>query len=221
MKRILILLSLALGTSTTHAWEPPAATPPREVTFPLDLAILDPDAKVKAHPYIVMFEGGVDDKGRNVRGPIGRLEALRGQSKLFPESNQNAGLPVVLRGLRFHRFPGPGGAGAHYQVELQGEFNMVRVPVSEGDMKKFLAGQRVTFLLASEKNYGVAAYNSSIKMEIQLVGDEMFIFDCTGDFTFREGLRRYTSKTKRLTPPSRREYLYRAERLQLPNLPSI
>lgn len=221
MKRIFILLGLAVGTSASFAWEPPTAAPPREVTFPLDLSILDPDAKVKAPPYIVMFEGGVDDKGRDVRGPIGRLEALRGPSKLYPESNQNAGLPVVLRGLRFHRVPSAGGTTAQYEVELQGEFNMVRVPVSQQDMKRFLAGQRVMFALTSEKNYGVAAYTSSIQMEAQLVGDEMFIFDCIGDFTYREGLRRYTSKTKRLTPPATRQYLYRAERLQLPNLPSI
>jgi hypothetical protein len=106
-------------------------------------------------------------------------------------------------------------------VELQGEFNMVKVAVSTEDMSRFLAGQRVAFSLASEKNYGVAAYQSSIKMEAQLVGDSMFIYDCIGDFTFREGLRRYTSKSKLLSPPAGREYLYRAERLQLPNLPSI
>ena len=48
-----------------------------------------------------MFEEGVDQNNKDVRGPLGRLEALRGPSKMFPDSNKDAGLPVVLRGLRF------------------------------------------------------------------------------------------------------------------------
>lgn len=216
MKRISFLLVVAVTAITAV----PAAEPSREITFPFELAIINPDAKEKIPPYIVMFEGGVDDRGRDCRGPVGRLEALRGASKMFPESNQDDGLPVVLRGLRFQRRGGPNGTAA-YEVELLGEFNMVRVGVSPDQMRQFLAGQRVTFTLSNEKNYGIISYVSSIKMECQLKGDELYIYDCEGTFSFREGLRRYTSKPKILSPPSTREYLYRAEHAPLPNLPAI
>src|SRR5262245_46204999 len=129
MKRMSFLLLLLSSVRTTYGWEPPAAIPPKEIAFPFDMAIVNPDAKEKMPPYIIRFEGGVDDRGRDCRGPIGRLEALRGPSKMFPETNQNAGLPVVLRGLRFQRRAAAGGIAA-YEAELQGEFNMVRVGVS-------------------------------------------------------------------------------------------
>jgi hypothetical protein len=194
---------------------------PTPVTFPLGLGIVDPDSKTKAPPYIVMFEGGVDANGRDVRRALGRLEGLRGASKMFPESNQNPGLPVVLRGLRFSTKQAANGAVVGYDVELLGEFNAVRVPVAPNDMKSFLAGERTTFVLTGEKNYGVFSYVSSVKMEVQLRGEELLIFKAEGDFSFREGLRTHVSRPKKLGPPNGREYLYRGEKAALPELPVI
>jgi hypothetical protein len=89
------------------------------------------------------------------------------------------------------------------------------------DAKLFFAGQRTTFVLTGERNYGVYAYVSSIKIDVQLKEREILIFKIEGDFNFREGLSTYTSKTKKLTPPAGRDYLYRGETAELPNLPSI
>jgi len=197
------------------------AAEPGPVTFPLSFAIIDPDSKAKLPPYIVMFEGGVDANGRDVRRALGRLEALRGASKMFPHSNQDPGLPVVLRGLRFSARQAAKGAVIGYDVELLGEFNAVRVPVAPNDMKSFLAGERTTFVLTGEKNYGVFSYVSSVKMEVQLRGEELLIFQAEGDFSFREALRTHVSRPKKLGPPNGREYLYRGEKAALPELPVI
>jgi hypothetical protein len=221
MKIAFLLLCLPVSLSTTLGSEPPVAKSPTEINFPLSLAIIDPDAKEKLPPYIIVFDGGLDKNGTNVRGPLSRLEALRGASKMFPASNQDAGLSVVLRGLRFHCLRNADGTVAGYEVELLGEFNMVRVPVSRDDMNGFLAGQRTTLVLTGEKNYGIFAYKSVIKMEVQLTGKEIHIFNIEGDFTFREALATYTSPTKRLSPPLGRTFLYRGEVADLPVLPSI
>ena len=192
-----------------------------QISFPLDLGIVDPDAKETRPPYVVLFAGGLDKKGTGIRGPLGRLKALRGASKLFPESNQDPGLPVVLRGLRFHCNRSPDGNVSGYEVELQGEFNMVRVPVSKEDMKSFLSGQRTTFVLTGAKNYGVYSYVSSITLDAQFNGKELFIFSIEGGFTFREGIFTYVSKTTKLSPPASRCYLYRGAPSELSALPSI
>src|SRR4051812_44662174 len=125
MARILLLCLLLGVPVVARAGEKFDQDISAGTSFPLDLAIIDPDAKERRPPYVVVFTGGMDQKGNDIRGPIGRLEALRGASKLFPESNQDPGLPVVLRGLRFHSIKGPNGTA--YEVELQGEFNMVKV----------------------------------------------------------------------------------------------
>lgn len=215
-----LVASVAISLLATAGREALAAEP-TPVTFPLSLGIFDPDSKTKLPPYIVMFEGGVDEKGRDVRRALGRLEALRGASKMFPESNQNPGLPVVMRGLRFSSRQSANGAASGYDVELLGEFNAVRVPVAPNDMKSFLAGERTTFALTGEKNYGVFSYVSSIRMEVQLRGEELLVFKIDGDFSFREGLRTHVSRPKKLGPPNGREYLYRGEKAVLPELPVI
>src|SRR5438105_12638366 len=102
MKKVFLLLCLALAMSSANGEESPATEAATQVSFPLELAIINPDSKENRPPYVVVFDGGVDKDGTDVRGPLGRLEALRGASKMFPESNQDPGLPVVLRGLRFH-----------------------------------------------------------------------------------------------------------------------
>jgi hypothetical protein len=221
MNKIALVTSVLVVMLAVHAWPLPAAEPSAHVSFPLALGIVDPDAQEKRPPYIVMFEGGVDKDGQDIRGPLGRLEALRGASKMFPESNQNPGLPVVLRGLRFHCTNTADGTVTGYDVELQGEFNAVRVHSAIDDTKSFLSGQRTTFVLTGEKNYGVYAYVSSIKMDVQLKGREILVFKIEGDFNFREGLSTYTSKTKKLAPPAGRDYLYRGQIAELPDLPSI
>ena len=226
--RSLILVLTAFSLTTCSAAEP-APTSAKAVEFPLDLAIIDPDAQpdgqsdeqTRLPPYIVMFPAGEDKDGRDVRGPLGRLEALRGQSKLFPESNDDEGLPVVLRGLRLHRKLKSDGSLAGYEVELQGEFNAVKVPVDEKAMQAFLAGQPTTFSLKGQKNYGLFSYVSTTKLELQRLGDELVIRKLEGDFTFREGLYTYTSKTLKLAPPAGRDYLYRGRQEKLPALPSI
>lgn len=215
MKRIL-LLGLVLTTGPLLGAEPPAA-----VEFPLDMAIVDPESKEKLPPYIVMFDDGKDENGKDVTGPLGRLEALRGASKMFPESNKNAGLPVVLRGLRFHRRMDGAGKLAGYDLELLGEFNAVKVPVALEDMKKFLAGESVAFTLRAEKNFGLYSYVSTMKLAVQLVGKEIRIDSIAGDFCFREGFYTYTAKSKKLTPPAGRTFLFRGENVELPLLPTI
>jgi hypothetical protein len=224
MKRIFPTLGVAillLGLAwDARAWQSPAKAPP-DITFPLDLAIVDPDSFDKLPPYVVMFEEGVDENGKDVKGPLARLEALRGASKMFPDSNKDPGLPVVLRGLRFHRHLGSSGDVAGYELELQGEFNTIKIPVSKEEMQKFLNQERVTFTLKGEKNFGIYSYVSTMKMNLQLSAGEIRIFSIDGDFTFREGFHSYTSKTKKLAPPSGRNHLYRGEQRDLPNLPSI
>ena len=220
MKRFLVWLCLAGVAAALAGREARSAEAEGTVSFPLELAILDPDGKDKLPPYIVMFEKGLDQDGKDVRGPLGRLEALRGASKLFPESNDNPGLPVVLRGLRFHRQPGAEGT-AHYEIELLGEFNTIKVPVKPEEMQKFLAGEVATFSLKGEKNFGLYSYVSTMKMTMQLRRDELLIFKIEGDFNFREGLFTYTSKSKKLTPPANRDYLFRGQRSELPALPTI
>jgi len=210
-----VIVVLAAGGMRSLAAEP------APITFPLSLGILDPDSKAKLPPYIVMFEGGLDANGRDVRRPVGRLEALRGASKMFPETNQNPGLPVVLRGLRFSQRQAANGSVIGYDVELLGEFNAVRVPVAPNDMKSFLAGERTTFTLTGEKNYGVFSYVSTVRLEVQLKGEELLIFKAEGDFSFREGLRTHVSRPKKLVAPNGREYLYRGEKAVLPELPVI
>src|SRR5262245_29141495 len=224
MKRTLCLVWAVFAPCLVAIQASNGAGPPppgSEVAFPLDLAMVDPESVEKLPPYIVMFETGVDQNNKDVRGPLGRLETLRGPSKMFPESNKDDGLPVVLRGLRFHRVLRPDGTLQGYEVELQGEFNMVKVPVSPEEMKKFLSGERVTFSLTGQANYGVYAYASAIKMEVQLRGSEIYIYKVDGDFSFREGFTTYTSKTKKLGPPAGRDYIYRGEIGKLPTLPSI
>lgn len=220
MHRLLVFATLALALVPAHAGEGPAPAPP-EVAFPLDVAIIDPDAKDELPPYLIMFDGGKDQRGRDVRRPLGRLEGLRGPSKMFPESNKDDGLPVVLRGIRIHRNLAADGKLAGYEVELQGEFNMVKAQVSLEEVAKFLAGKTATFALKGEKNYGVYSYVSTTKMTLQMIGDEVVIHSLVGDFTFREGFRTYTSDTKKLSPPAGRNHLYRGQRSELPALPSI
>jgi hypothetical protein len=224
MKNIALLLGLALCLTLApwaYGWEAPGSIPLMPVSFPLDLAIIDPDATGERPPFVVMFPNGIDKNATDVRGPVGRLKALRGASKMFPESNQDPGLPVVLRGLRFHQKVDAKGAVVGYEVELQGEFNTVRVPAHPQDVNSFLSGQRTTFRLAAQKNYGLYAYVSSMQLDVQLQGNDVFIFGIEGDFTLREGLRTYASQTKKLSPPTSRPYLYRGHRATLPTLPTI
>jgi hypothetical protein len=140
---------------------------------------------------------------------------------MFPDSNKDDGLPVVLRGLRLHRALAADGSAAGYEIELQGEYNSIKVPLATEEAKKFLAGEPATFALKGEKNYGLFAYVSTTKIEIQLAGDEVFIRKLVGDFLFREGLFTYTSQTLKLDAARGRNYLYRGKRTELPNLPSI
>jgi len=212
-----------LAFCPTPAWasEPSPADPKSAISFPLDIAILDPAAHEKLPPCLIMFPEGVDEDGRDVRGPLGRLEALRGASKMFPEVNKDPGLPVVLRGLRLHRNQKADGSLAGYEIELQGEFNAIRVPVEPAEAKKFLAGEPASFALQGEKNYGVYSYVSTTTIELQLTGDEVVIRKLEGEFTFREGFSTFKSKSLKLGPPASRKYLYRGERTELPNLPSI
>lgn len=199
----------------------PAARPKPVEAFPLDLAIIDPASPDKSPPYLVMFPGGKDLEGRNVQRPLGRLEALRGASKMFPESNKDPGLPVVMRGLRLHQRLAAAGSVAGYEIELQGEYNAVRTIASKDEVAKLLAGEPARFALQAQKNYGVYSYVSTTTIEVQLVGDKAVIRHIEGEFTFREGLRRYTSESLKLEPPAGRNYLYVGERKELPVLPML
>jgi hypothetical protein len=221
MKWILLLLTgLVLGTLVS-ADRFALAEAKEEVAFPLELSIVDPASKEKLPPYLVMFPEGLDKDDRDVRGPLGRLEALRGASKMFPESNKDAGLTVVMQGLRIHRNLQADGSLAGYDVELLGEFNSIKVPVKKEEMEKFLAGEPATFALKGERNFGLYSYVSTTKIELQLAGDALAIRKLEGEFTFREGIYSYTSKSIKLSPTGGRDYLYRGERAKLPELPTI
>jgi hypothetical protein len=216
-----VLICNACPSSAAEPAAEPAAKPKPVETFPLDVAIVDPASKAKLPPYLIMFPGGKDMDARNAQRPLSRLEGLRGASKLFPESNKDPGLPVVLRGLRLHRVIGSDGSVAGYEMELQGEYNAVRTAARREDVEKFLAGEPARFALGAQKNYGVYSYVSTTTIEIQLVGEGAMIRRIEGDFTFREGLRRYTSQSLKLDPPAGRDYLYLGERTELPALPTL
>jgi hypothetical protein len=130
-------------------------------------------------------------------------------------------LPVVLRGLRLHRELNKDGSVAGYKIELQGEYNAIKVPLSQDQAKSFLAGKAATFSLKGEKNYGVYSYVSTTTIDLQLTGDELVIRKLQGDFQFREGLSTYSSRSLKLSPPAKRGYLYRGKRAALPSLPTL
>jgi hypothetical protein len=215
--RAALVLSLVLLGSLFGVGNAAAA----DIAFPLELVVIDPESKDELPPFIVMFEKGKDQKDRDVRGPLGRLEALRGPSKMFPECNDDPGLPVVLRGLRLHEERDACGALVGYSIELLGEFNTVKVAAPRAEVEKLIAGKAATFSLRGAKNYGVYAYESNIQMVLQLVGDELYVRSIDGDFNFREGFTTYTSPTKQLRPPAGKSHLYRGRRGELPALPSI
>jgi hypothetical protein len=210
-----------------------AAAPPTTVAkanaaaFPLQYRIVDPDnpdnegkqpGEAKLPPQIVMFPKGMTDRNRDASRPIGRLEALRGKSKLIPASNDEPGLPVFLCGLRFTERKDAEGKVEGYDVELQGEFNAVKVPVEKDAMQSFLDGKPTTFELESRLDYKIIATVSTTKMQIQKSGDKILILSVEGDFSFREAIFTYTSDTLKLSPPEGRKYLFYGETGELPTL---
>src|SRR5690606_39112956 len=126
----------------------------------------------------------------------------------IPESNDDKGLPVFLAGLRFLERRDASGKLEGYDVELQGEYNAVKVPAPESAMKDFLAGKKATFSLESNLNYVVITTQSTTKMEISREGDKLYIHSVDGDFNFREGVYSYKSSTLKKTAPAGRKYLY-------------
>ncbi len=221
---------LAFRFCTAAAAAEPAKKPApviKSINFPLEYQIIDPDnaknatlkaGEKKLPPLIVMFPGGktVDDK--DATGPIGRLESFRGKSKLIPESNDNPGLPVFLSGLRFSERRDSTGKLEGYDVELQGEFNAVKVAAPDDAMKDFLAGKKATFSLESKLDYGIIATVSTTKLEISRNGEKLYIHSVEGDFSFREAIFTYKSSSLKKLPPTSRDYLYQGEAGKLPEL---
>jgi hypothetical protein len=165
-----------------------------------------------------MFPGGKTTDKTDATGPIGRLEGFRGKSKLLPESNDNPGLPVVLAGLRFHERKDDDGKLEGYEVELQGEYNAVKVPASKEAMEDLLAGKKASFELESRLDYAIISTSSKTKLELQLAGDRILIYSVEGDFTFREGFYTYKSPTLKTAAPQGREYLYYGVSGKLPQM---
>jgi hypothetical protein len=199
----------------------------KPITFPLEYQIIDPDnaknaavkpGEKKLPPLIVMFPGGKTDADKDATGPIGRLESFRGKSKLFPDSNDDPGLPVLLSGLRFLERRDSAGKLQGYDVELQGEFNAVKVAAPDDAMKDFLAGKKATFSLESRLDYGIIATVSTTKLEISRTGDKLTIHSVDGDFSFREAIFTYKSPSLKKSPPPGRTYLYQGEVGKLPEL---
>jgi hypothetical protein len=196
-------------------------------TFPLQYRIIDPDNpknadkkpnEQKLPPLIVMFPGGMTVENKDATGPIGRLEAFRGKSKLLPESNDEIGLPVLLCGLRFLERRDSEEKLEGYDVELQGEFNAVRVPASKEAMESFLANKPTVFELESTLNYGIIATHSTTRLELERHGDQIYIRSVEGDFKFREGFFSYKSATLKVAPQEGRKYLFYGESAELPTL---
>lgn len=198
-----------------------------QLKFPLQYRIVDPDnpdnagkqpGERKLPPLIVMFPKGRTHNDKDATGPIGRLESFRGKSALIPASNDDPGLPVFLCGLRFLERKDAAGKLLGYDVELQGEFNAVKVPADEEAMQSFLAGKPTTFALESKLDYKIIATISTTKLEIQRSGDKILILSVEGDFSFREAIFTYKSPTLKLSPPEGRKYLYYGESGELPTL---
>jgi hypothetical protein len=105
-----------------------------------------------------------------------------------------------------------------YDIELQGEFNSVKVPASAEAMQSFLAKKPTTFQLESKLQYGIIATHSTTSLEIEWTGDKIYIHSVEGDFNFREAFRRYRSPTIKKSPPPGRKYLYYGEAGKLPTL---
>jgi len=205
----------------------PAKAVAPAITFPLEFQIVDPDSarnktmkagEKQLPPLIVMFPGGKTDKNADAKGPIGRLESFRGKSKLLPESNDDPGLPVVLAGLRFIERKDDKGELEGYDVELQGEFNAVKVQAPKEAMEDFLAGKRASFALESRLDYGIIATTSNTTLELQLSGKHLLIYSVAGDFSFREGFYTYKSPSLKTAAPKGREYLYYGVTGTLPTL---
>lgn len=222
-----ILGAVSRSSSAQGPVKPQDIAAANGLTFPLEFQIIDPDnpknAKAKPGekqlpPLIVMFPDGKTSEGNDATGPIGRLESFRGKSKLIPELSDDKGLPVFLAGLRFLERRDSAGAVEGYDVELQGEFNAVRVPAPESAMKDFLAGKKATFALESRLNYGIIATVSTTKLEISRDGDKLFIHSVDGDFSFREALFTYKSGSLKKVPPAGRKYLYEGQMGKLPDL---
>jgi hypothetical protein len=229
---ILFLFALALfGCSSSPATTAEPAKKPapvvKSISFPLEYQIIDPDnaknvtlkpSEKKLPPQIVMFPGGKTAEDKDATGPIGRLESFRGKSKLIPESNDNPGLPVFLSGLRFLERRDSAGKVEGYDIELQGEFNAVKVAAPDDAMKDFLAGKTATFSLESKLDYGIIATVSTTKLEISRNGDKLFIHSVTGDFSFREAIFTYKSPSLKMLPPAGRSYLYQGVAGKLPDM---
>jgi hypothetical protein len=195
--------------------------------FPLQYRIVDPDNaknaekkpnEAKLPPLIVMFPKGQTVDAKDATGPIGRLEAFRGKSRVLPDSNDNPGLPVLMAGLRFLEKKDKDGKVEGYEVELQGEFNAVRVSASKEAMESFLADKPTVFELSSDINYGIIATHSTTKLELQRDGNKLYILSVEGDFRFREGFFSYKSPTLKTPAPEGRKYLYYGEVAELPTL---
>jgi len=194
--------------------------------FPLEFRIVDPDnpenaakkADERLPPLFVAFPKGLTHEGKDATGPIERLEAFRGKSKLLPKSNDNLGLPVVLRGLRFVERRDGDGKLAGYDVELQGEFNAVKVSAPDEAMKSFLARKPTVFELESKLQYGIISTHSTTKLQIVWAGDRINIESVEGDFSFREGFYTYKSATLKTEAPKGRGFLYYGEAGELPKL---
>lgn len=225
---MMAVVALAVWPAACQAQGPTAAKPKVEAPkFPLEFRIVDPDNPANAQkqlgdeklpPLFVSFPGGKTEAGKDATGPIGRLEAFRGNSKLLPDSNDDPGLPVLLCGLRFLERKNAEGKVEGYDVELQGEFNSVKVPASEEAMLSFLAKKPTIFELESKLQYGIIATHSTTSLEIQWASDKIYILAVEGDFNFREGFRRYRSPTIKKAAPQSRNYLYYGEAGELPTL---
>lgn len=219
--RVLAIGFIAIASASAN-------TPARAADkFPLEYRIIDPDnsknddasaVDKKLSPLIVMFPEGKTSEKKDATGPIGRLEGFRGKSKMLPESNDDPGLPVVLYGLRFLERRDADNKVVGYDVELQGEYNAVKVAAPTEAMQEFLAGKRATFSLESNLQYGVISTQSKTKLELSRSGDKIYVWSVEGDFTFREGFTFYKSATLKTSAPSTRKYLYYGEQAKLPAL---
>jgi hypothetical protein len=227
------LLLVALGCSLWGVFgcgnvtAQPARPVAAPVKFPLEYKIFDPDnaenyklkpGQEKLPPLIVMFPGGLTVDKTDATGAIGVLESFRGKSKILPKSNADPGLPVVLSGLRFTERRDPGGKLQGYDVELQGEFNAVKVTAPTEAMEDLLAGKMATFSLESKIDYAIIATASTTTLKISCVGDKLFIHCVEGEFSFRYLITTYKSPSLKTDPPKGRNYLYQGEAAKLPTM---
>jgi len=188
LRPLLIALSLMSGVAL-------AADPLADNKAPLAFNFSLPDDKPEAPklPFFRAFPGGRDKLGNDASGPLGTIKLARGESRLYPVEDKQAGLIVVLRRIVFVPLE-----GGDYNAILEGEFNAVQSRVSKKTMDQLRSGERTELLFSSDTTKGIRPVafriQATTKLEATLRDGQLLFHSGQGDTTITHyGLRRTTS----------------------------